>query len=504
MDFLQDQTALQRTIPSKKTRATEKKKMAMRSKFLSTLLACFIPLVVAASQPDSARYMSFSFYLDQVVLHHPVVKRAALLPQQYQLKVQAARGAFDPVLKGEYSHKQYDGKNYYEYLNGGLTIPLLPGLDIKAQVEQNTGQYLNPESSSSVPAMAYAGVSIPLGRDLLMDERRNMLRQAQTLNDASWAAQLEQINAVLLEAVTTWWDWQNTARIAEINRKGVQLAEDRVILMRSSYIQGNVAAVDTLEARLEVRKRLVDQGEANAALMKARLRASVFLWSENEEPFLIAEDVLPEPYFPEQLPVPVLRPDSALASISVVHPALVTGQAKVDQLSIEARYRRQNLLPDFRISAGALAPVGAGSVTFDPIDRFKLTAGLYMPLFLRKERAKLDEARLMVKAEQLSLDNKSREVSYYIQSNWNELNILRGMVDQQRLSVSENEQLTNAESRRFSEGESSLFIVIRRERSLLEAAEKLASLETKYFQLFTKYLWSTGRPLDGSLIPGFQ
>lgn len=476
----------------------------MKSKFSLTLLAFLCTFSLASAQSDTLRQMSFSFYLDQVLMHHPVVKRAALLPEQYQLKVRAARGAFDPVLKGEYSHKQYDGKNYYEYLNGGLTIPLLPGLDIKGNVEKNTGQYLNPESSVPAPALAYAGVSVPLGRDLLMDERRNMLRQAQTMRDASWAAQLEQMNAVLLDAITAWWDWQNATRIAEIQRRGVQLAENRVFLMRSSFFQGNVAAVDTLETRLEVRKRLVDLGEANAALMKARLRASTFLWSENEEPRLIAEDVVPEAFLPAQLPVPAITPDSALGAISTLHPALVTGQAKVDQLSMEARYRRQNLLPDFRISAGVLTPVGAGPVSLEPIDRFKLTAGFYMPLFLRKERAKLEEARLMVKAEQLSLDNKSREVNYYIHAHWNELNILRGMVEEQRLSVSDNEQLTNAETRRFSEGESSLFVVIRRERSLLEAAEKLASLETKYFQLFSKYIWSTGRPLDGAQLPGIR
>jgi hypothetical protein len=46
-------------------------------------------------------------------------------------------------------------------------------------------------------------------------------------------------------------------------------------------------------------------------------------------------------------------------------------------------------------------------------------------------------------------------------------------------------------------------VVIRRERSLLEAAEKLAILEAKYFSVFAKYLWAQGTPQLAGSLPGY-
>jgi outer membrane protein TolC len=477
--------------------------MIKRSKPLVFLTCAFLALRLGAQSADTLRVMEFRSYLDLVMAHHPMMKRSALLPEQYALKVMGARGAFDPVLKGAFSQKEYDDKTYYQHLSGALVVPLLPGVELKSEVETNSGQYLNPENSQAVPLLAYTGVSVPLGRDLLMDERRNALRQAQAMNEVSWAAQAEQMNAVLLDAIVAWWDWQSAWQVYEVHSNGVILAEQRVGLMRSAYLQGNAAAVDTLEARLEVRKRKVDAGAAAADLIRARMRASTYLWSPEEEPLMLAENVRPEPFQPEELPLPAQGPSALLADLSGTHATLLVGAAKVDMLRIEQRYRRQNMLPDLRISAGALIPLADGSPAYGIEDRFKVTAGVYFPILLRKERAKFQEAGLLVQAEQLALDNKSREVEYYLTSAWGELNLLRGVVAEQRLSVTENDMLLKAEQRRFTEGESSLFVVIRRERSLLEAAEKLATLEAKYFQTFAKYLWAQGRPMQAEALPGY-
>ena len=77
-------------------------------------------------------------------------------------------------------------------------------------MERNSGDYLNPEryiGSEFNYQQFYAGISLPLGRGLVTDERRTALRQAELFKDMTEAEQVKLINKLLLEAAKEYWQW---------------------------------------------------------------------------------------------------------------------------------------------------------------------------------------------------------------------------------------------------------------------------------------------------------
>ena len=89
----------------------------------------------------------------------------------------SSRGDFDPALTLDASRKTFDGKNYYFYTNPELKIPTWIGLNVKAGLENNGGNYLNPEVTKG--QSSYLGVEMPLAKGLVMDKRRAALQQAK-------------------------------------------------------------------------------------------------------------------------------------------------------------------------------------------------------------------------------------------------------------------------------------------------------------------------------------
>jgi hypothetical protein len=59
-----------------------------------------------------------------------------------------------------------------------LKKPVWIGPDIKIGYEKNTGQFVSDDSETPNDGLLYTGISLPIGRGILIDERRAALKQA--------------------------------------------------------------------------------------------------------------------------------------------------------------------------------------------------------------------------------------------------------------------------------------------------------------------------------------
>ena len=123
--------------------------------------------------------MSLSEYLGYVKKFHPIVKQANLIINKSESGLLKARGAFDPKIQVDFDKKKFNNKEYYNKLNSTFKIPTYYGLEFKANFENNSGIFLNPESDLPSGGLYSAGVSISLLKGLLINKRMASLKQAK-------------------------------------------------------------------------------------------------------------------------------------------------------------------------------------------------------------------------------------------------------------------------------------------------------------------------------------
>ncbi|ADB39987.1 TolC family protein [Spirosoma linguale] len=443
----------------------------------------------AGTSSDTTLFTAADFYR-VVFSHHPLVRQAALLNSEAQQEIMQARGAFDPKLFSTYDRKEFGQDLYYNKWQSGLTIPVLPaGIDVKLTYDRNMGQYVNPEERVPSSGLAAVGVRVPVGQGLIIDARRNALRQAKLAVTLADAERLKLINKTLFDAAKTYWEWYMAHQQYRLIQNGYQVADTRFRAIQQRSLLGDAAAIDTTEALITAQDRLVQLQQAEVNLQNARLRLSVFLWNSTDsdgmpQPVELLPTVAPQPVPADRLDESTLQ--ALLSKAAERHPELLKLTTKGQQLALEERFQRSLLQPQLVLNANLLSRTPAAGVGYDwasyyafRADNHKIGVDLTFPIFLRKERGKLRQ--IQIKNQQVTLERQQtgRAISNDVQAAWNELKALERQIDVQQQTVRNQRILLGAEQQKFDIGESSLFLVNSRESKLIDLEIKLEELRTK-------------------------
>jgi outer membrane protein TolC len=160
--------------------------------------------------PDTARVFSLDNVYQVILDNHPVAKQASLLSEVARQEIRLARGNFDPKIEAQLDRKKFNDKTYYDIFNTSIKFPTLFPLEPTIGLDRNKGQYLNPEryiDNQFNYRQLYAGVSLPLGRGLITDDRRIALRQAELFRSMTEADQVKMLNKLMLDAAKSYWTW---------------------------------------------------------------------------------------------------------------------------------------------------------------------------------------------------------------------------------------------------------------------------------------------------------
>jgi outer membrane protein TolC len=239
------------------------------------------------------KVLSLENTLDIIRKYHPVAKQSVLLVDMAEANLQASRGAFDPSFYTRNERKTFDGKNYYNYSNPELKIPTWFGINVKAGLENNQGDKINPEITPN--RSTYVGVSFPVLKGLLLDQRRAVLQQSKLMVQKSKQEQLLMINDLLFDAADVYWNWVSAYQVYNILTSTVQFNEKRFEFVKLAYLSGDRAAIDTTEALSQLQAIQTIQSQAWAELQKQRLYLSNFMWNEAGSPYELMPEVSPEP-----------------------------------------------------------------------------------------------------------------------------------------------------------------------------------------------------------------
>lgn len=440
------------------------------------ILLLFIPFL---GWSQSTTPFSFDDFVQVVKSGHPVARQAELQTELGELAILKSKGQVDPKAFAEFNQKQFDDKRYYNLFDAGLKIPTWFGASFQAGYEQNAGDFLNPENSTPSDGLLYAGVSVPIGRGLLMDERRATLRQGRLFNETTKAEQTKMVNDLLLDAGKAYWDWFRAYNNVLVFENANLLAEQRYQAVKKGANLGDRPTIDTLEAGIQRQTRQVQLSQALLEMKNAMALMEIFLWQDGNIPLELEENVIPR--FENPLLLEEFGTITEMDSLLVNHPEFAQAQLKLESLEVDRRFQSEMLKPELNLKYNFLSN-NAGAETDILLNNYTVGVQFSMPLFLRKERGTLKMTKVKIEQSERGLDQKRAQLNYKVDVALNEWQTISEQIVIQQRTVSDYNGLLNGERSLFENGESSLFMVNSREMSYIQSQLKLNELISKRFQ----------------------
>nr|WP_314835994.1 TolC family protein [uncultured Flavobacterium sp.] len=448
---------------------------------MKQLLIAFLLLGFAAfGQEFSAKELTYTEFLGYVKKYHPLVKNANLEINKAQANLMMARGGFDPKIEVDFSKKQFKDKEYYSILNSSFKIPTWYGIEIKAGFDNNEGIYLNPENTVPNQGLTSLGISVPLGQGLFINQRMADVRKAKLQMKLSQSERKLQAITVLYDASLAYFNWKknfNEVKLYEAYNKNAGI---RFKGIKTSIIEGDKPAIDSIEAGILVKNRRLNLEDSKLKLAKAKLELANFLWLENNIPFELSEELIPETQLEFTIQESLKTNDLLNTDFSITnHPKINALQSKIDILNVEKKLKANMLLPKIDVGYSYLSePSYIDNYQFQD---YKIGLDFYFPIFLRKERGSLKLAKYKVQETEFALDLEKVQLSNKINAQRMEIESLQRQKELIKGLVEDNLTMLNSEERLFSFGESSLFLINTRENNLVSAQLSQIALENRFY-----------------------
>lgn len=471
-----------------KNNNTRKQPKSYKIGFMLMVSVLFVGKIF--SQTTKQEIYALDSFIAQIKKYHPIAKQADIQVDKAAAELLSARGSFDPTIALDASRKTFDGKNYYFYTNPELGIPLPVG-NIKTGIENNGGDFLTSETTKG--RTSYLGLEIPLAKGLLLDKRRAVLQQAKLYRSQSEQERLTILNNLLFDAYTIYWQWAGSFQQYKLFSQFTEIASNRLRLVRIAYKNGDRAMMDTVEAFTQLQNYQLMQTDAMLRWNNAKLELSNFLWLNNDSSYF-----LPDNYVPETLQFSANNAqqlEDVLAKSAEQNPLLRAYDFKLNSLEVERKLKFQSLLPYISLKANLLNKdyYALKNVSTDFIqNNYKWGIDFKIPIFLREARGDYKKAQLKIKETSLEFINKKQQTTTKIRSYYNDFTALSQQLVITQTMYGNYQALLKNEELKFTQGESSLFLVNSRETKVIELLQKQIELNIKYYKAKYAVEWAAG------------
>lgn len=434
-----------------------------------------------------------------VLSKHPEARQADLLRDQASAALFRAKGGFDLKSYADFNAKNFKDKNYFRHFDGGLKLPTWGGLELKGSYTWADGVFLNPETSLPSVGQAAFGFNWTLGQGLMIDERRADLKAANAGLGQAEAERAAGLNNLLFEAAKYYYEWVLAQNQLAVVQNALVQARIRHEGIREGFIQGERAAIDSLESFIQLQNRQLDVNFAQTDLQNAAIALSNFLWPDAERVVLPESlgnaPMLSEGTFPPPLPESL---QDMLQTAVPKHPDLRYYRAKLQVLEVERRLKQEKRKPILDLSYSLL---GNGFAFFPAVsDRgpavlvndIKWGLSAAYPIPNRKARGDLQITQIKIAQTDLELRQKRQSIENKTRQYANELVLLSQQITLYRDIVTNYRALLDAETEKFNLGESSIFLINTREQRWLEAQIKYLKLIKEYRKAEAGMQWAAG------------
>lgn len=451
------------------------------------LILFFSILAIAnlVAQSDTTT-LTYQEYLANILLYHPLAKQANLKTDLANAEWLAAKGAFDPKLTAGWQEKNFDDKLYYRLFQSKIKIPTRLGIDVVGGYENTSGVFLNPENKTDKRGLWNVGLEANLLQGLIVNERRNALEQAKIFQELAKNQQQILLNDLLYDASIAYLDWQKYAAIQFVLQENSTIAANYLRNTAESFFGGEKTRMDTLEAYILWQDTKVVLQTNENFLIKSRQQLEIFLWLETL-PLVLQPTTLPENYTNTLFQIPV---ENKVADLVNQHPIILEKRNKQSSYVLNQRLKREKLKPKLKAKFNPLLATSDASLapTYTTSD-YKWGFDFSFPLFLRKERAGIQEGEIKIKEVTYDIENKVVELQNKMEGSLQQQVILQQQIDLQAQSVVGYRLLLDGENEKFNYGESSVFLLNKRQEKYINGQLKLIKLNIKRQMELLNYLY---------------
>ncbi|WP_233188588.1 TolC family protein [Tenacibaculum sp. SG-28] len=351
-------------------------------------------------------------------------------------------------------------------------------MEFKANFEENSGNYLNPEATLPDGGLYSAGVSVSLAQGFLINERMAAVKKAKIFMQQTKAERELAVNTLLVKASEAYFMWLEAYQEQKIYHRFLKNAAIRLEGIKRNVVVGEKAPIDSVEAKIAMQSRRLNAEQAKLKTRKAMLYASNYLWMANI-PLQIQENITP--VIPEANTIATSLSFKTMEELEFAmanHPKIRNLESKIAALEVDNALKKNKLLPKVDLQYNFLASDVNAFSNFNTAN-YKAFVNLSFPLFLRKERGdlklnkyKLQEIKFERTTTALAINNKIEAIQTEISSLEEQTSLIEAMVVNYTL-------LLAAEERKFTLGDSSLFVINAREQKLIAAALKANTITVK-------------------------
>ncbi|ANN94438.1 TPA: TolC family protein [Legionella pneumophila] len=304
-----------------------------------------------------------------------------------------------------------------------------------------------------------AGLSLPLLRDRRIDkERTELFTREETIRMKQQDAAATKIK-IYQETIKAYWQWVEAGFQLKTFRHLLNLAKERQNAIIQQAQQGDLprlAIAENLQLIVQ-REQLVNQGEM--LLAQAGINLSLYYRDANGKPQKPDESQLPATF-----PAQPIRVSNSISQLQR-HPVLRKLENYSKIVKLKQNLARNELLPNLDATAYTFKQYGTGGYPLLIPQAAMIGVNFKFPIFQREARGKL----ISTTSE---LQQVKTEMKFTYEQLNNELsNLLVAIRIYQQQVVLLNKELNLArqvekgETKRFYEGDSTLFLVNQREQT---------------------------------------
>lgn len=434
----------------------------------------------------SSNTLSYKEFVYNVISEHPLAKSAQLKERVAKAKLLSAKGSFDPKLTSSIDEKNFEGKEYYNIFTSKISIPTPIGVNVTGGFDKNAGDFLNNSDKTTGSGLWNAGLEVDVLQGLFTNQRRTDVKNARVYQTIAKNQQMQLLNELVYNASKAYADWQQYTSIYAFLQKNIQLSYLYLDNVKSAFKSGEKTAIDTLEANVYLQTDLINLEKYKQLLFEKRLKVENYLWLDNNT-IGLKEETVPEKDMTFHQPEEIILLNN-LDSIPIIAEKI----AKREQLVNYQRLNKEKLKPKLKLKYNQLFGTTDDKIRplYD-VDDYKWSASLSLPILFRKERGKIKQGRFKINDLDYEIANKKQEVQNKIIANKRNQQALATQVDLLEQNIKGYERLLDAETQRFDYGESSLFLINKRQEKLIASKLKLLSSENKLITNYLNYLLLT-------------
>ena len=469
--------------------------------------------------------LSISEVLARIELTHPLLQATGAERMKARGKILQALGAWEPQFKNNVEAQRFDTWNLTTAPTPGLAIaPCTAEQDINVKCDGIQPQVLTGgfndtkldvghpwgfrfqagmrsgfgDKSNNIIALIpdmqgfykqqqfILGGSFQLLRGLMINEEYAEYQQAQLSVPQAEIKVAQKRQDLYLAGAVQYWDWQVVVKQAEVVKRALAVAEERLVQVEGLAKGGKVSPLDVVEANQEVQKRRAAAIAAQRKVEYEQYKLSLFLWEKNE-PVTPRPEWAPE--FQGETPLPTEQ-DIAAYKVEAKEdrPEVRDLYIEAKMNNIDIKLAKNKLLPSLVLEGGPTP----GAVDWIVGIGYRTGVHLEMPLFQREARGKILAAEVAQQQLALKQQYTEQQVSLDVDNWLSAIVRSRDRVTAATEALRLAKTLEEGERTRFNMGSTTVLFVNLRERNVVESAYQLYRAQADYAVARGGMLWARG------------